>query len=61
MNEQERKEFVVNEIEAIYEEVDNSINQLVLSRRFLRNLVDVAKGAEPNYKNLVRIINKIKK
>ncbi len=61
MNKQERQKYVVAEIEAIYEEVDNSINQLILARKFLKNLVDVAKGAEPEYKNLVQIINKLKK
>lgn len=61
MNEAERKEFVVNELDAIYEEMDNSINQLVILRRFLKNLVNVSKGAEPNYDNLIKIISRLKK
>ena len=61
MNEEERKEFVINELDAIYEEMDNSINQLVILRRFLKNLVNVSKGAEPNYDNLIKIMNRIKK
>lgn len=61
MNEEERKEFVINELDAIYEEMDNSINQLVILRRFLKNLVNVSKGSEPNYDNLIKIMNRIKK
>lgn len=61
MNDEERKEFVVNELDAIYEEMDNSINQLVILRRFLKNLVNVTKGAEPNYDNLIKIMSRIKK
>lgn len=60
MNEEERKEFIINELDAIYEEMDNSINQLVILRRFLKNLVNVSKGAEPNYDNLIKIMNRIK-
>lgn len=61
MNDEERKEFVANELDAIYEEMDNSINQLVILRRFLKNLVNVSKGAEPNYDNLIKIMSRIKK
>jgi hypothetical protein len=61
MNEEARKEFVIKELEAIYEEMDNSVNQLVILRKFLKNLVDVSKGAEPDYDNLIEIINKWKK
>lgn len=61
MNDEERKIFVIEELEAIYEEIDNSINQLVLTRRFLKNLVEVSKGAEPNYDNLIKILNRMKR
>lgn len=61
MNEEERKKFVIEELEAIYEEIDNSINQLVILRRFLKNLVNVSRGSEPNYDNLIKIMNRIKK
>lgn len=61
MDEEERKKFITEELDAIYEEIDNSINQLVILRRFLKNLVNVSKGAEPNYDNLIKIINRIKK
>lgn len=60
MNEEERKTYVIEELEAIYEEIDNSINKLVILRRFLKNLVSVSKGAEPNYDNLIKIMNRIK-
>lgn len=60
MNDEERKVYVINELEAIYEEIDNSINQLVILRRFLKNLVNVSKGAEPNYDNLIKIMNRFK-
>ncbi len=42
MNEDERKKFVLKEIEAIYEEFDNSVNQLVLLKYFFRDLIAVA-------------------
>lgn len=60
MNEEERKIYVIQELDPIYEEIDNSINQLVVLRRFLKNLVNVSKGAEPNYDNLIKIMNRIK-
>lgn len=60
MNECERKKFVEKEIEAIYEEIDGSIDQLILLRRFLKELVLVSKGAEPNYKSTL-ILHKSKK
>ena len=59
MNEDERKKFVLKEIEAIYEEFDNSVNQLVLLKYFFRDLIAVAKGSEPNHQ-LSKIINKDK-
>lgn len=61
MNEIERKNYVVEELEAIYEEIDAAINQLVILKRFLKNLVNVSKGADPNYDNLIKIINRFKK
>ena len=61
MNEEERNTYVVEELEAIYEEIDNSINHLVILRRFLKNLVDVSKGNEPNFENIIKIVNRIKK
>ena len=61
MNDEERKEYVIKELEAIYEEIDNFINQLAILKWFLKNLVDVSKDAEPNYDNLIKIINRLKK
>ena len=60
MNEQERKEFVYNEVEAIYEEFKNNVDQLVLLRHFFKDLVDASKGNEEKYK-ANDIFNKIKK
>ena len=60
MNEKERQKFVYEEIEAICEEMDNSINQLVLLKRFLQKAVEVSKGAEPDYDNLAKIVSRIK-
>lgn len=50
MNEKERINFVYKEIKALYEELDSTINQLVILRLFLKNLIDVANGAEPFYR-----------
>jgi len=50
MNGKERKEFVYKEIKALYEELDGTINQLVILRPFFKNLLDVTNGAEPFYK-----------
>lgn len=61
MNTEQRKIFVIKELEAIYEEIDASIDKLIILRRFLKNLVDVSKGAEPQYYNLIKIMNRIKK
>ena len=60
MNENERLDFIYNEIEAIYEEIDNSVNHLVLIRRFLQKAVAVSKGEEPNYDNLAKTVKRIK-
>lgn len=59
MTENEKQEFIRKEIEAIYEEIDITINSLILSRRFLKQLVDVANGAEPDYQ-LSKLIKRIK-
>lgn len=60
MNEEERNNFVIEEIKAIYEEFDNHINQLVLLRHFLKDLTEVANGAEPNYQfsNIIKFNKK---
>jgi len=60
MNEEERRDFIDKEIEAIYEEIDNSVNQLALIKRFLQKVVEVSKGEEPNYDNLANIVKRIK-
>ncbi len=45
MNEQERKDFVFNELSAIYDEFQSDIDHLILLRHFFKDLVCVAKGA----------------
>lgn len=60
MNEKERQEFFFREVDAIYEEINNSINQLILSRWFLQKAMEVIKGAEPDYNSFVNIIKRIK-
>lgn len=49
MNEKEKFEFIEQELEAIYEELDVNINQSILLRYFLKYLLKVVKGAEPSY------------
>lgn len=49
MNERERQELINKEIEALYEELDNTINQLVILRPFFKNLLNVINGTEPAY------------
>jgi len=60
MNDEKRTKFIINELEAIYEDIDISINKLILSKRFLKNLVEIANGAEPDFKTLNEIVKKIK-
>lgn len=60
MNEQECKDFVYKEIEAIYEELDKSVNQLVLIKKFLKKAIEVSKGKDLDYDNLIKIINRLK-
>ena len=50
MNEQGRQEFINREVEALYEELENSINQLVMLRPFFQDLLKVIHGGEPSYK-----------
>lgn len=61
MDELLKIEYIAEELEAIYEDIDNSVNHLVLSRKFLKDLISIAKGAKPNYKSLTAILSKIKK
>jgi len=57
MNEIERQEFIKNETNAIYEEFNACVSQMVLLKPFLKNLVNVANGASPNY-DLYEIVKK---
>ena len=49
MNEIERQEFIKKETNAIYEEFNAYVSQMILLKPFLKNLADVANGANPNY------------
>jgi len=57
MNENDRKDFVIKEIEAIYGEFNVYVGQLVLLKPFLKDLIAVAKGEAPKY-NLDEIVKK---
>jgi len=46
----ETKTFVKNELEAIYEEFDTYINQLILLKPFMKDLIQVLNGLEPSYR-----------
>lgn len=61
MNDEERNTYVKDELEAIYEEIDSSITHLIILRRFLKNLVEVSQGKEPNYENIIKILNRMQK
>jgi len=49
MHELERQKFVKNETKAIYEEFDACLNQMITLKPFLKNLADIANGADSNY------------
>jgi len=50
MNDAERREFIINETNAIYEEFEAYLNQLIMLKPFFKNLADVANGANPSYR-----------
>lgn len=56
MDEKERLDFVTKELEAIYEDWDANVNEQLLLRKFLKSVLNVAKGVEPAY-----ILSEIKK
>lgn len=45
MNKKEKLNYIKKELEAIYEDLEVNVNQQILLRRFLKNLLDVTKGA----------------
>lgn len=49
MNETEKLDYVEKELEALYEDLDANINEQILLRKFLKNLLEVVKGATPTY------------
>lgn len=60
MNEEERKNYVIEELEAVYDEIDNSIKELIRSNNFLKASAEVLKGAPPYYDNLIKIKDNVK-
>jgi len=50
MDEEKRLKCVEEELEAIYEDFDANVNQQILLRKFLKNILNVAKGADSAYK-----------
>jgi len=59
MNKTERQKFIKHETKAIYEEFNTYLNQMILLKPFLKNLADVASGADSNY-DLCEIFKKSK-
>ncbi len=59
MTEQKRQEFIKKELQAIYDEFNANISQLIILKPFLKDLISVVDGAEPRY-DLDEIIQKIK-
>lgn len=57
MKKETRDEFIIKELEIIYEEYENHLNQLLILKPFLKDLIYVAKGEKPTYK-LSEIIKK---
>lgn len=60
MNDEERREYIKKEMEAIYEEFAHTIDQLLLLKYFLKDLIFVSKGEVPDYKKIKSILKKIK-
>lgn len=56
MNEKDKLNFVCKEIEAIYQDFDITVEQLILERQFLKDLIAVSKDEKPFYS-----LNKIRK
>lgn len=54
MEDNNRFDFVVEEIEAIYEDFDVTVTQLILIRALIKDLIKVTKGENPSY-NLSKI------
>ncbi len=53
-------DYIVMELDAIYEEFDKSVNQLILLRKFLKDLLRVSEGKIP-LQSLNKIISETKK
>ncbi|MDD3435714.1 MAG: hypothetical protein PHC64_01025 [Candidatus Gastranaerophilales bacterium] len=55
----ERREFIRKELQAIYDEFNICINQMIMLKPFIKDLIDVTEGAQPTY-DLVGFIQKDK-
>ncbi len=49
MRKKERQEFIKKELQAIYDEFNVCTAQLNIMKPFIKDLVDVANGADPIY------------
>lgn len=58
MKKETKNEFITKELEAIYEEYEIYVNQLVMLKPFLKDLIFVINGENPTYKLSEIIKNK---
>ena len=49
MNDQEKLEFLTEELIAIYEDFEELVNQQILTKEFLKKLIEFAKGINSPY------------
>lgn len=47
MNKQKLINYISLELEAIYEDLNTNVNQQILLKKFLKDLLDVIKSEEP--------------
>lgn len=49
MKKRQKQEFIKKEMQAIYDEFNVCVSQLNMLKPFVKDLIDVADGAEPTY------------
>lgn len=49
MKQKERKDFIKKELQAVYDEFSVYADQINMLKPFIKDLIDVANGAEPTY------------
>lgn len=49
MNDKEKLNYVCKEIEAIYQDFDTTVDQLILERKFLKELLKISQDKIPAY------------